>query len=70
MTELTHVQCPMSVSEIPAYITNFSNLKDVLHVFQFFCKYEDTLLATDIMLILEKKKNRKRKNTTGHYACK
>ncbi|CAO3674037.1 unnamed protein product [Rhizopus stolonifer] len=81
MTELTHVQCPMSVSEVPAYITNFSNLKNVLHVFQSFCKYEDTnvdlsswrrdsLLATDVMLILEKKKNRKRKNTSGHYACK
>lgn len=67
MTELTHVQCPMSVSEVPAYITNFNNLKNVLHVFQSFCKYEDTdadlsswrrnpLLATDVMLILEKKK--------------
>jgi hypothetical protein len=66
MTELTHVQCPMSVSEVPAYITNFSNLKNVLHVFQSFCKYEDTnadlsswrrdsLLATDVMFILEKK---------------
>jgi hypothetical protein len=65
MTELTHVQYPMSVSEVPAYITNFSNLKNVLHVFQS-CKYEDTnadlsswrrdsLLATDVMFILEKK---------------
>ncbi|KAG1447803.1 hypothetical protein G6F55_010941 [Rhizopus delemar] len=58
MTELAHVQYPMSVSEVPAYLTNFSNLKNVLHVFQSFCKYEDTnadlsswrrdsLLATD-----------------------
>lgn len=62
MTELTHVQCPMSVSEIHAYITSFSNLKNVLHVFQSFCKYEDALLAIDVMLILEKKEeNRKRK---------
>lgn len=66
MTELAHVQYTMSVSEVPAYLTNFSNLKNVLHVFQSFCKYEDTntdisswlrdsLLATDVMLILEKK---------------
>ncbi|KAI8048464.1 hypothetical protein BDF21DRAFT_433458 [Thamnidium elegans] len=63
MTELTHVQCPMSVSEVPTYITKFNNLKNVLHVFQSFCKYEDTnadlsswrrdsLLATDVMLTL------------------
>jgi hypothetical protein len=81
MTELARVQCPMSVLEVPAYLTNFSRLKNVLHVFESFCTPDntntdisswrrDSLLATDVMFILDKQRNRKRKNTTGHYTSK
>ena len=78
-TQQTHVQCPIPVSEVSAYVTNFSNLKNVLHASQSFCKYEDTnanlsswcpcsLLATDAMLML-KKRNRKRKIQLGTNGC-
>ncbi|ORX43208.1 hypothetical protein DM01DRAFT_1399897 [Hesseltinella vesiculosa] len=77
MTELARVQCPMSVMEVPAYLTNFSQLKNVIHTFEILCKPDnnnddisswrrDSLTSTDVKFILDKKKDRKRKNTTGH----
>ncbi|KAF7720543.1 hypothetical protein EC973_007596, partial [Apophysomyces ossiformis] len=78
MTELDRVQIPMSILEVPAYLSNFTRLKNVMHIFESFCTPEDnnidtswrrqSLLATDLMSILNKKKNRKRKNSTGHAA--
>lgn len=81
MTELARLQCPMSVMEVPAYLTNFSRLKNVIHTFENLCKPDnnnddisswrrDSLTSTDVMFVLDKKKNRKLKNTTGHYASK
>ncbi|KAG0981064.1 hypothetical protein G6F29_007367 [Rhizopus arrhizus] len=80
MTELDRLQCPMSVMEVPAYITNFSRLKNVIHTFENLCKPDNnnddiswrrgSLTSTDVMFVLDKKKDRKRKNTTGHYTLK
>ncbi|KAI9005459.1 hypothetical protein CLU79DRAFT_685617, partial [Phycomyces nitens] len=40
MTELVRLQFPMSVMEVPAYITNFSRLKSVINIFENICKPE------------------------------
>ncbi|KAG1152309.1 hypothetical protein G6F37_001433 [Rhizopus arrhizus] len=77
MTELLRVQFPMSVSEVPAYLTNLPCLKNVIHISETHCKqrsndadtsswYRESLLATDITFLLDNQKNRKRKNTTGY----
>lgn len=77
MTELLRVQFPMSVSEVPAYLTNLPRLKNVIHISETHCKqrsndadtsswYRESLLATDITFLLDKQKNRKRKNITGY----
>ncbi|KAI8060626.1 uncharacterized protein B0P05DRAFT_477782, partial [Gilbertella persicaria] len=81
MTELARLQCPMSVMEVPAYLTNFSRLENVVHTFENLCKPDnnnddisswrrDSLTSTDVMVVLDKKKDRKRKNITRHYALK
>ncbi|KAG1050142.1 hypothetical protein G6F43_007561 [Rhizopus delemar] len=92
MTELLRVQCPMSISELSGYVAKFSQVKEVLDVFETHCIpkpnsnnnnnnnndnninneswQRDSLLGTDITLILDKTRNRKRKNTTGHYPSK
>ncbi|CEP13528.1 hypothetical protein [Parasitella parasitica] len=73
MTELLRMQFPMSVSEVPAYLTNLPRLRNVIHISETHCNdadtsswYRESLLATDITFLLDKKKNRKRKNTTGY----
>jgi hypothetical protein len=71
----------MSVPEFPASLTKFNTLKNATYTFQTYCKPNDTdvdlsswrrgsLLAADIMLMLDKKTNRKRKNAVGHYPSK
>ncbi|KAI8084068.1 uncharacterized protein B0P05DRAFT_452067, partial [Gilbertella persicaria] len=42
MTELARLQCPMSVMEVPAYLTNFSRLKNVIHIFENLCKPDNS----------------------------
>ncbi|KAG1450537.1 hypothetical protein G6F56_008320 [Rhizopus delemar] len=70
LTELARLQCPMSVMEVPAYLTNFSRLKNVIHTFENLCKPDknnddisswrrDSLTSTDVMFVLDKKKDRK-----------
>ncbi|ORX62855.1 hypothetical protein DM01DRAFT_1007454 [Hesseltinella vesiculosa] len=76
MTELDHLQFPLSVSEVPAYISNFSRLKNVVHIFESLCTTgsnsndiswkRDSLLMSDMETLLDKKKCRKRKNSTAH----
>ncbi|KAL0136188.1 hypothetical protein V8B55DRAFT_1291394, partial [Mucor lusitanicus] len=71
MTEMARVQCPMSVMEVPAYITNFSLLKNVVHTFENLCKPDNnnddisswcraSLTTADVMFVLDKKRDRKR----------
>jgi hypothetical protein len=85
MTELFRLQCPMSVSELSGYVANFSQLKEVLAIFESYCipkpnsgdinnNHEcwqrDSLSGADVSLILEKTRDRKRRNTTGHHPSK
>jgi hypothetical protein len=75
MTELVCLQIPMSVLEVPAYLTNFGRLKNGIYTFENFCKLDnnndnlsswrrDSFLTTDVMFVCDKKKDRKRKNST------
>ncbi|CAO3700879.1 unnamed protein product [Rhizopus stolonifer] len=77
MTELLRMQFPMSVSEVPAYLTNLQRLKNVIYISETHCKQRsddadtsswnrESLLTTDITFLLDRQKNRKRKNTTGY----
>lgn len=78
MAELDRIQLPMSILEIPSYLSNFTRLKNIIHIFESLCNpldatinttwQRESLLATDITVILSKTKNRKRKNSSGHPA--
>ncbi|KAG0162917.1 hypothetical protein DFQ30_001020, partial [Apophysomyces sp. BC1015] len=46
MTELDRVQIPMSILEVPAYLSNFTRLKNVMHIFESFCTPEDSNIDT------------------------
>lgn len=77
----------MFISELSGYASKFSQLKEVLDVFESHCILKsnsnknnnnngswqrDSLLETDVALILNKTRNRKRKkkNTTGYHSSK
>ncbi|KAI9491411.1 hypothetical protein BDB00DRAFT_767051, partial [Zychaea mexicana] len=45
MTELLRVQVPMSVSEVPAYLTNLARLKNVIHISEKHCNKEAMMLT-------------------------
>ncbi|SAM03024.1 hypothetical protein [Absidia glauca] len=77
MTELLRLQLPMSISELPAYLTNLSGLKSVIHMSETFCyptetnddissRRRESLQTADISFLLEKHIDRKRRNPTGH----
>lgn len=80
MTELAHMQIPMSIAKVPAYLTNFTQLKNILHVFKTLCLSNTStgliswrrpsLLSSDLNYIVNKTRDRKRKNPSGQYSLK
>ncbi|ORX56309.1 hypothetical protein DM01DRAFT_1334784 [Hesseltinella vesiculosa] len=79
MSEVDRIRLPMSVQDLPAYVSTFNRLKAVLEIFAAACNPEigkacnpswqrPSLLATDLTAMLDIKRNRRRKNSTGHKA--
>lgn len=52
MTELAHMQCPMSFSEAPSYLTNFSNLKTFCIFFNLFANLKIPMLISLLGVVI------------------
>ncbi|CAO3607412.1 unnamed protein product [Cunninghamella blakesleeana] len=83
MIELTNFNLPLSIDDLPGYLTNLDKVKNVLHVFNNECnimglehnirinkvRSRPSMSTPEFERVIDKKINRKRKNITSHYRC-